>query len=893
MPKRKRVVFRNANVETRKKVDRTGSKNTKSIASASSISTTSNPFDRQGNARKQKYPVLGRKVKGQNRNVANARSKAETKRKNTLAKQYQGRTKGNDFEDRRIGEQDESLSLEEKMMARFRAERKRKLRDAYRYNLQESDDEEDELFLTHKNTKLDDEYNRLNNDNDQNGEDGDDPKDEEIRRVEKEIVQKYHFGGGNVDEEKDDNKPKSHQEIMKEVMLKAKMFKAERQRNKQIQEDVTEELDGGFDSIRSLLKYRPNKNTPQMDDFPSAKKAELDDFDVMAREFAFEAKAQATERKLKPEEIAQVEKDRLETLERKRLARMKGTDSDDDGHSRKDKKKKPPMSVRPSTDDDLGDNYEMKRIFGTVDGGDEAEIDTDHDPTELESDNEEPEQERSESEVSDESDGAESVESEEGEDSDGDEMKHETELDSIESLVEEKQSIRASAQAATELPYVFDCPQTLAELQNLFTKYTDEQDVEQKVRTQSQILERLLQYHSPKLSVANQKKIKTLMSVLLQLLLVYGRQYTRQRESMDVICKHLCILAQELPQNAGSLFREFVSKVYRQRLRGGSQECRMKRSWPATGEILVFRLMTHVFSISDLRHNVISPLETLIAECLSTLRLQSGDDVTQALAMCAISLEITKTKKRFCPEVIQCFQRILGLYICPKHRRSQFSDGLKEWAATNPSSLPTLSIADSNITELAPAILGTTTRLIQLATQQYEHIASIDTLMYPVYLQLHLISNMLPKPISDMNTVLVTLTKVTLECWKLRRPLRLQQAAPSILPTFTPKYDANYAIRKDKTLDRDKAKVKQLQRQVKRARKGAARELRRDAEFLAREKQQEEESRLGVKREKQKEIRSWMEEQNATFNQQVRKGGHMLKGGGSMQVNKTKKRSAK
>lgn len=536
MPKRKRVVFRNANVETRKKVDRTGSINIKSNLSSFSTTTT-NPFDRHSNAQKQKYPVLGRKIKGQNRNVANARSKAETKRKNTLAKQYRGRNKGNDFEDRRIGEQDESLSLEEKMMARFRAERKRKLRDAYRYNLQESDEEEDELFLTHKNTKLEDDYNRLNDDNDQNGEEYDDSKDDEIRRIEKEIVQNYHFGGGHTNKEKDDSKPKSHQEIMKEVMVKSKMFKAERQRNKQIQEDVTEELDGGFDSIRSLLKYRPNKNTVQMENPSNAIKTGLDDFDVMAREFAFEAKAQATERKLKPEEIAQVEKDRLESLEQKRLARMKGIDNDDESHTRKEKKKKAAKNVCSSTDDDLGDNYEKRRIFGTVSEGEEVESGTDHDHSDLESNGEESEQEGSDSEVCEKSESEEAEEngseSEVDEEFNTDVTKSEKALESTNVSNKEKPSGRSSAQAKNELPYVFDCPQTLAELQNLFAKYTVE-DVEENVCRQSQILERLLQFYSPKLSVANQIKIKTLMSVLLRLLIVYGRQYTRQRESVSI-----------------------------------------------------------------------------------------------------------------------------------------------------------------------------------------------------------------------------------------------------------------------------------------------------------------------------------------------------------------------
>ena len=35
------------------------------------------------------------------------------------------------------------------------------------------------------------------------------------------------------------------------------------------------------------------------------------------------------------------------------------------------------------------------------------------------------------------------------------------------------------------------------------------------------------------------------------------------------------------------------------------------------------------------------------------------------------------------------------------------------------------------------------------------------------------------------------------------------------------------------------------------------------------------------RKEKQKEVWRWLEEQNATFNEQAKKGGNMLKGGGS------------
>ena len=115
----------------------------------------------------------------------------------------------------------------------------------------------------------------------------------------------------------------------------------------------------------------------------------------------------------------------------------------------------------------------------------------------------------------------------------------------------------------------------------------------------------------------------------------------------------------------------------------------------------------------------------------------------------------------------------------------------------------------------------------------------------------------------------------------MRQPLRLQEQAPKALHSVAPRFDENFTIRKDNDVNRDKAKMKQLQRQVKRERKAAARELRLDGEFLARERQKEAGEAASEKKKRQNEIQGWVLGQNATFNEQVRKGGELLKGGGA------------
>lgn len=65
------------------------------------------------------------------------------------------------------------------------------------------------------------------------------------------VVNYTHFGG--FDDGKNPHAQKTRNEIMKEVMEKSKMYKRERQREKEENLEMTMALDAELDSIRSLL----------------------------------------------------------------------------------------------------------------------------------------------------------------------------------------------------------------------------------------------------------------------------------------------------------------------------------------------------------------------------------------------------------------------------------------------------------------------------------------------------------------------------------------------------------------------------------------------------------------------------------------------------------------
>jgi nucleolar protein 14 len=354
-------------------------------------------------------------------------------------------------------------------------------------------------------------------------------------------------------------------------------------------------------------------------------------------------------------------------------------------------------------------------------------------------------------------------------------------------------------------------------------------------------------------------------------------------------------LAQQMSDTAGIVIRELLVQLFKRLHKRASTS-----AWPTLPELLLFKSLATIFPTSDLRHNVVSPMETLLGESLARGTVSSPQEAAQAVFAASLSLDMTRSKERFMPELVSFLTRILRAFVTSGADDSEEGDedskssvhwlrrDLLAWVSAHSDeekmpALPRLSLAGSSSCS-GVQVLNSLLALLDAASAQYASLPSFDELFYPLYLLLHALVKQLQvedTKVSEVNAVISKLHARLESCWDARRPLRLQSFAPTSLPTFAPHFDENYTVRKDKTAPKDTAQLKQLQRQVKRARKGAARELRRDAEFIHREKQKEEEARLAAKEEKQKEIRRWLDEQNATFNQQVRKGGNMLKGGGS------------
>jgi nucleolar protein 14 len=227
------------------------------------------------------------------------------------------------------------------------------------------------------------------------GDDEDD--DDEIGNLNA-IDTEMHFGGGGGKNHDHNIYGSSRMDLttaysqkkmdLDELILRRKIQKAEKLKQKEEQVDKFESMDEGFSDLAAMLSFRDKEK--DIREHLEKKRAgtlsqedmEFEEWDQEMRQFQFiERKVKATDRTKTPEEIAKEEAQRLHELETRRLARMHGDfddddfsdveSSDDDNNNRTLPKKKRKTHLTPEALDNDSDNEDTNvqpKVRFTADG---------------------------------------------------------------------------------------------------------------------------------------------------------------------------------------------------------------------------------------------------------------------------------------------------------------------------------------------------------------------------------------------------------------------------------------------------------------------------------------------------------------------------------------------
>ena len=446
----------------------------------------------------------------------------------------------------------------------------------------------------------------------------------------------------------------------------------------------------------------------------------------------------------------------------------------------------------------------------------------------------------------------------------------------------------------------------------------------------SLIIERIHAANSVRLDHRNKEKMQNFYDVLLRRFIGVGDALYKagaggeelgRYDQLDALTKTLYTMAQDAPDGAAAvwgrrlgIFQNALAKRLRDAEFVGVDDEEEFSAWPSTGTLLLLRAIGHVFPVTDMRHIVITPALLFIGQTLGQTPIRSIEDVMKGIFCAALMIEYTKGAKRLSPEAFSFLAGVLNL----------FSDDMEEACASSP--LPSFNSA-AKIDELqclrqgvvkffksskskradfnlslerdkmksgsSPStIILSVLRLVQKSVEYYE--GSLNSAETEAFDQItRALLRLTPKSkATKLPEVVTQEIKITadamsqkLHIGEARRPLLRRSAASAgelAIQTLAPRMEdpTKYVMGKDMNKTRTQADKDKLRREYKREHKAVSRELRLDATFIETERRKEKDRKDGKAREARNKNYSWMEQEQATVNQQVAMGGGLMKGGG-------------
>ncbi|KAI3576843.1 Nop14-like family-domain-containing protein [Fusarium oxysporum f. sp. albedinis] len=799
-----------------------------------------NPFDLK-HAKGPKFEVTSNRptltagsIKGR---PGQAKAASEERRRQTLLVEMQRRNKVGGILDRRFGENDPTMAPEDKMLERFAREKQRSHKKNSMFDLEDDDASEG---LTHmgKSLSFDDMDDFKEDDLEEDYDsDGSVREQQRLKRIRAIAAQ------GSDGEDDEPERKKTKKEVMEEVIAKSKHYKYERQAAKEEDEELREKLDKELQNIQYMLHHSRPGAKPQNEGAAKPTIAGVDrdafekNFDLQVKKLAQDKRAQPADRTKTEEEKAEEESTRLKELEDKRQKRMRGESvSDSEDEEVGNKGKKPELDAMDLDDEEdfgLGSGIRARPTATELGFDDEDDFVIDDDlvasGSDLALDSED------ESDMEDGSD-------EEAEDEEDDFTKGLlNEEESRNPVFDADSTTKASAiQKGDEqgLPYTFECPQTCDELQVTLAPYP--------AKTFPTIVQRIRALYHPKLSSMNKEKLGNFATALVDYIgLPWDPATSAPFTVLESIVRHIHSLAKMFPIEISKQFRKNLEEM------GESRPLAL-----GTGDLVFLSAVGTIFPTSDHFHQVVTPAVLTITRYLGQRVPQNLAHYAIGTYLCILAVSYQKLAKRYVPEVINfSLNTLLALApVATSKKVGNFPlhnalEGVRTEAAAE-SELRRLNFSDcieqeAKKTETIArkiAILDTTAQVIEAAADTWTgKSAFLETFGQAASVLKHLGSktcrSQLPTALNErIEKLQVKFDRMLKVAQLSRRNVELHHHRPLAIKTYVPKFEETFDPDKHYDPDRERAELAKLKKEHKKERKGALRELRKDANFMAREK---------------------------------------------------------
>ncbi|EDQ92709.1 uncharacterized protein MONBRDRAFT_35747 [Monosiga brevicollis MX1] len=788
-----------------------------------------NPFELQ--QQRRKHDVLGQKVKGERGNKARARDAAIKSREKSLLVEYRQRHKDSRFTDKRFGEYNTGMSVEEKMLARFAAEQRKKHSRSSVFNLDDDDEDAEELLLTHNNRPLSEAMDSYIPSDEEMDEDA---QDFGARATNADMVSRFHFGGGDAgdEEEQDDGQPqrkRTHREIMAEVIAKSKSYKHERQRQQQETEDMTNAVDDQLNDILGLVFGESNR--AEQEGRVLAAPADST-YDTAIVQLAADNKARATDRLKTPQEEAEEARERLERLEAQRQARLRGEDPEAEQSSNL---KSSSEYVGAGDDSDAEEDGAGLELLPMGDGtaklvsksGQAVDLNSSAKPGSgvADDDDEEASDDEDDEEAElDDSDAADASE---------DEFGLEPDFGASTSGAPEHES---DAEEDFEVPFVFKPVSSAEDMMTLLEAYP--------ISKRRILLERLIACHNVHLAAANRAIQETHFMALWQCV-GQSIQQGEALSALEPLIWSLYTLMLQVKAAAATTARNRIFELH-EKTRGGSWP-----SFPKLRHLIYFQIVPELFPASDRWHAVATPALLAAMHLLTNCNVANMRNMAAGLYLCSCAYVYVQESHRIVPEALaflnsflQCCtaapseagSRLLlpAFSLLKPAQRKSLRCTPASWKGLKPAAMPlerleagfkgcALEQVKLDLVALALQLTHKFARLYQTHAAMPESLACAQAAARQL------------EQVPCLKAICTPLVELFDACAGMRDAVRFQAHKPVPLEMLEPDYNAHgFGKRSDQ--DQTDRENERLRRELRKERKGAVRELRKDARFLSKVK---------------------------------------------------------
>jgi nucleolar protein 14 len=562
------------------------------------------------------------------------------------------------------------------------------------------------------------------------------------------------------------------------------------------------------------------------------------DYDIRVRQLAADKRAQPAERTKTEEEKAEEESKRLRELEEKRLRRMRGEADEEEEEEEEDEEKaeKKGSAEREaydpfSTENDefgLGKGVKYRPTATELGFDDEDDFLIDDDLVAS----------GSELELDSDDTGSEDEDAESDADSDDDEFVKGilTEAESKDPVFQVPGNVRGDDENG--IPYTFPCPQTHEELLKVFDGI--------EVTKLPVAVQRIRALYHPKLDSKNKERLGQFSQALVQYVAYLGERFQPHWfPTLESLSRHIHSLAKSFPIEVAKAYRAHILEMEQQRALSLT-----------VGDLVVLTAVGTTFPTSDHFHQVVTPAMLAIARYLGQKIPQHLSDYATGTYLAILSLQYQQFSRRYVPELMNfCLNTLCSLaHEKPREKLGFFpvhepAAGIRITGASK-TTIRQLNCSDCQQNPPLPqeeenslkvAVINTITAILKTAAETWHRLPAFYETFQPALLALqHLASkpnatHLPPALTTKLTDTASTITRLLQLARLSRRPLELHHHRPLAIRTYVPKFEDSFDPDKHYDPDRERAELAKLKAEHKRERKGALRELRKDADFIRRE----------------------------------------------------------